>query len=141
MSNWSFPLFDCCSTPFISLVTCCCCPCQVARQRATLKRDAFGCGQCLFSFFCLPFAACLNRYEIRAKHNIRGTSIGDCVCCCWCGCCATVQQARELDYKGDKPGGLFMSTGDTSKDYQHPNSPNYGTQNDNLNKNNDYDIV
>ncbi|EGC38353.1 hypothetical protein DICPUDRAFT_22488, partial [Dictyostelium purpureum] len=125
-SNWTFSIFDCCSTPLLSFATCCLCPCQVGRQRATLT-ESFGCGQCLFLTFCLPFAAFLNRYEIRSRYHIRGNAISDGVCCCLCGCCATVQQARELNYKGDKPGALFMSS-DEENTYSSPN-PTYQSHN------------
>eukprot|EP01132_Coremiostelium_polycephalum_P002345 gene2345-2893_t len=74
--NWDFALFDCCETPFISCVSCILCPCQVARQRATILRDLFGFG---------------------------------------------LQQARELDLKGDRPGGLFMSS---SPDHNSSNNGN-----------------
>ncbi|EFA75607.1 hypothetical protein PPL_11113 [Heterostelium album PN500] len=107
MNNWDFSLFDCCSAPLISCISCPLCPCQIARQRATIK-GRFGFGECLFSFCCLPCAACGLRNRIRNRYDIRGNSIGDCICICCCGCCTTVQQAREMDFKGDKPGGLFM---------------------------------
>ncbi|KAF2078217.1 hypothetical protein CYY_000507 [Polysphondylium violaceum] len=124
-SNWSSSLFDCCSVPFISFITCLFCPCQVARQRATIVNDC-GCGLLTFTCCCLPLVACLNRFEIREKYKIRGNAISDCVCCCLCGCCATVQQARELELRGDKPGSLCMegpSSFDQEKSNDH-NAPN-----------------
>ncbi|GAM29255.1 hypothetical protein SAMD00019534_124310, partial [Acytostelium subglobosum LB1] len=117
MSNsklWEYSLLDCCSVPLISLITCTLCPCQVARQRATLHSD-FGLSECLFTFCCLPFAACRTRANIRNRYDIPGSMIGDCLCMCYCGCCATVQQTRELEVMGDKPAGLFMPRPDKQR--------------------------
>ncbi|EGG22491.1 hypothetical protein DFA_04619 [Cavenderia fasciculata] len=109
-TSWDFSLFGCCSAPFISFLSCAFCPCQVARQRATTFKK-FGCGDCLFSICCFPCASCINRRRIRQNYDIVGNDIGDCCCTCLCGCCTVVQHARELDLKGDRPGGLFMEKG------------------------------
>jgi len=128
-SNWTFSIFDCCATPFISFITCFLCPCQVARQRATIVND-FSCGLLAFTCCCLPLVACLNRFEIREKYKIRGNAISDCVCCCVCGCCATVQQARELDMRGEKPGGLCMEgSSSESSSFNQEKSNNHNAPN------------
>uniref|UniRef100_A0A7S2JNA3 Uncharacterized protein n=1 Tax=Cyanoptyche gloeocystis TaxID=77922 RepID=A0A7S2JNA3_9EUKA len=62
-------------------------------------------------YFCGLYACvpCMWRAEIREKYNIKGSRLEDFFAHCCCPCCATAQEARELDKQtGYVKSGMAM---------------------------------
>ncbi|KAK4458380.1 PLAC8 family-domain-containing protein [Cladorrhinum samala] len=112
--EWQDGLLSCCSGGHALMG--CCCPCVLVNKTHELLENPnnpepkacglWGCGWCLLNAcggwgFILN---CLQRGEIRKKHNIEGNGCGDfCVSLC-CPCCGTIQQYKELEQRRDAQG-------------------------------------
>lgn len=64
---------------------------------------------------CYNSYAMMKRGEIRERYGIKGSGMGDCCASYWCGCCALIQQDKEVKarvaagpitqgYQGQKEG-------------------------------------
>ncbi|CBY31208.1 unnamed protein product [Oikopleura dioica] len=98
-------LFSCCGQIGLSLKVCCC-PCLVHKStQEGMGRDNAG-TCCLIScasvFFPLGWIgiSCLQRQEIRERHGIEGSALGDALAVWCCLCCAMVQHDREVNESG-----------------------------------------
>ncbi|GFF52708.1 PLAC8 family protein [Aspergillus udagawae] len=69
--NWNFALFDCCSPGSLFL--------------------ALG--------YCHWIIQTIRRSEMRQKHGIEGSCPGDCCVTFWCGCCALIQEEKEMELR------------------------------------------
>ncbi|KKA27404.1 hypothetical protein TD95_000477 [Thielaviopsis punctulata] len=109
-SNWSSSLWDCFS-PFGDCFMATCCPCVLLGKTSTRMRDPsmqsystvntdcmLSCGiNCLTG--CGWIYAMLKRTELRERHNIEGSVLGDCCATFWCSCCVLVQSEKEAKYR------------------------------------------
>ncbi|RUP43959.1 PLAC8 family-domain-containing protein [Jimgerdemannia flammicorona] len=100
---WKHGLFDC----FGDCGLCCqtwCCPCVTYGQT---KEKLLGDGSCFSqgAIYCLVgsftglsfILGFMNRGEMRARFGIAGDSCGDVLTHCCCGCCALIQENREVN--------------------------------------------
>lgn len=51
---------------------------------------------CILIGCCGAFGAACNRQKIREKYSYDGSYISDLAVSCCCGCCAVVQETREV---------------------------------------------
>ncbi|CAG8551183.1 4839_t:CDS:2 [Diversispora eburnea] len=99
--EWKFGLFDCFADPMLSLKTYCCSCITYGETKAKLHNDGSCFTQALI-YFCVGvcLVPCimggLGRGEIRNARNIEGSNVGDFVTHWCCGCCALVQENREV---------------------------------------------
>lgn len=122
--SWTSGLFDC----FDPIGTCCLaawCPCvQYGKTRARSKNpsdmDPSGCnGDCAAwcALQCIsagPLLQCMNRGQLRNKHNIDGNACTDCLISYCCNWCALVQEDKEVKVK--EQGGNPAATGYQKQD-------------------------
>lgn len=76
--------------------------CLVPRTTAAITGDSCE-EQCLLLWLTCCVGGCYRaseRRELRNKYNIKGSQIEDCLLTWCCGCCTTVQEARELGDRG-----------------------------------------
>ncbi|GBC02786.1 hypothetical protein RclHR1_04820004 [Rhizophagus clarus] len=103
--EWNFGLFDCFADLGLCLKTTFC-PCITYgenRGRLNGNPNPDTCSQDAFIYCCVQYcfgASCIlgamHRNEIRAKYNIEGNGICD-FCTHFCfGCCALIQESREI---------------------------------------------
>ncbi|GES85363.1 PLAC8-domain-containing protein [Rhizophagus clarus] len=104
-NEWNFGLFDCFADLGLCLKTTFC-PCITYgenRGRLNGNPNPDTCSQDAFIYCCVQYcfgASCIlgamHRNEIRAKYNIEGNGICD-FCTHFCfGCCALIQESREI---------------------------------------------
>ena len=94
--KWKNDLFDCLEIMDNTCCLACCCPCIVygkTRQRFAKENCCGAC--CLCSLLPCLFLV-KTRGDIREKYGIEGSCIGDCCTHLCCGCCALVQESREV---------------------------------------------
>ncbi|KAH9046617.1 PLAC8-domain-containing protein [Lactarius hengduanensis] len=111
--DWSFGLFDCTSECGL-----CCwaiiCPCVVysknkqrllhlQNQGTPLPGGGKGVSSDCFIYGCLVIPGfdwvlqIGGRSDIRARYNIRGGTVGDCLTSCFCDPCSLTQERREIE--------------------------------------------
>ncbi|KAJ0418671.1 PLAC8-domain-containing protein [Aspergillus carlsbadensis] len=107
--DWNYSLCGCCSPGTLCLLTCCL-PCltfgktQARLQDPTLQSHSSINSECLiFGFLSLGYfqwiIQTIRRGEAREKHGIEGSCCGDCCTTFWCGCCALVQEEKEMELR------------------------------------------
>eukprot|EP01133_Synstelium_polycarpum_P012187 gene12187-14261_t len=79
------------------------------QQRATIEGRQCELIDCVCSTFCFPCAACHVRHKITEKHGIDENLVVNILTVCCCTLCAIAQHTRQLQSKGEKPSGIFMS--------------------------------
>ncbi|PRP77394.1 hypothetical protein PROFUN_14400 [Planoprotostelium fungivorum] len=108
--DWDVGACDCCGDMKVCCVTCYCLPCQLAYNNAAVQGTECSFVDFLLACYCTPCCGTAVRGKIRDKYGIDGSVVGD-FCCHFCfGCCATIQQTRQLDKRGAKPAGMFMDS-------------------------------
>jgi Cys-rich protein (TIGR01571 family) len=116
MADWDTGLFDCLSDVRGCLISSFCAICQISQQRAILggRVDPEPCDFLLVLALpqCLQIAT---RGEIRHKYGIRGNIAEDIFVTIFCQWCSIAQQTRQLNMRGDRPGGCFMDKDDVQK--------------------------
>lgn len=50
----------------------------------------------------------LKRGEIREKYGIKGDAASDCCTSYWCGCCAVIQQEKEVQRRTNGPHAAIL---------------------------------
>ncbi|CAG8437323.1 18022_t:CDS:2 [Acaulospora morrowiae] len=100
--GWKFGLFDCFADVGLSLKTWCC-PCiTYGETKSKVANDPGSCTThalifCVVASFVGPCVmGFLGRGEIRARYNIVGSAGEDFLTHWCCGCCALVQESREV---------------------------------------------
>ncbi|KAH1436944.1 hypothetical protein KXX32_004382, partial [Aspergillus fumigatus] len=107
--DWNHSLFDCCS-PGSLCFTSCCLPCitfgrtQARVQDPTLQNYSSINSECaIFTVLALGYGQwiiqTIRRSEMRQKHGIEGSCPGDCCVTFWCGCCALIQEEKEMELR------------------------------------------
>eukprot|EP01088_Endostelium_zonatum_P002613 TRINITY_DN13255_c0_g1_i2.p1 TRINITY_DN13255_c0_g1~~TRINITY_DN13255_c0_g1_i2.p1 ORF type:complete len:124 (-),score=7.39 TRINITY_DN13255_c0_g1_i2:100-447(-) len=109
MSDWDTGLCDCLSNCEICVVSLFCCLCQVSVQNATLDRRECGLWDVLWTLFCPLCCALFVRGKIRSKYSIKGSMLVDSVVLLFCSPCAVSQQVTQMEFKRDRPAGIFIS--------------------------------
>ncbi|RHZ83117.1 hypothetical protein Glove_99g355 [Diversispora epigaea] len=98
---WKHGFCSCLGDCGTSLLTWCF-PCITYGQNKTALNPDASCFCNALIYYCLMgcslcwIPATSNRGEIRAKYNIEGSGLEDCMAHFCCTCCALVQEAREL---------------------------------------------
>lgn len=86
-----------------------CCPCYASGKVA----ESLGKSCLLHGCLALtPIRLCTGtwlRGQVREKYNIEGNTCTDLLSHLCCGCCAIIQEANEIQGRGDGPGGMCMS--------------------------------
>eukprot|EP01064_Diplonema_japonicum_P003058 TRINITY_DN12014_c0_g2_i1.p1 TRINITY_DN12014_c0_g2~~TRINITY_DN12014_c0_g2_i1.p1 ORF type:complete len:129 (+),score=10.28 TRINITY_DN12014_c0_g2_i1:43-429(+) len=111
---WSSGLFGC----FADVNSCgesvLCLPCQAGRQwNAVANREPNNnnltvcCATMLCPFSC-PIVAALLRKKLRETYLIAGTTSTDILYSFCCMPCVICHNARELNYRGLRPGGVCI---------------------------------
>lgn len=112
--DWHVGVFSCFETPSMCLLTCCCCPIRWADTMRMASYMSFWVGVVLMTFLELVsnltggiaaiIALCIAvfyrqklRQEFGLEHSDVKTYCIDCCLYCWCSCCATIQEARQLE--------------------------------------------
>ncbi|KAM9976853.1 hypothetical protein ACTFIR_010699 [Dictyostelium discoideum] len=109
MTNWEHGLCDCTSDCRVCCISYLWPSLQIMQQRATVDNRQCEITDCLFTTLCFPLVVCLTRSQIREKHGIDGNFCGDSCAVCYCTLCVVHQQTMQLQSKGEKPSGIFMS--------------------------------
>ncbi|KAM9966810.1 hypothetical protein ACTFIR_007041 [Dictyostelium discoideum] len=109
MSNWEHGLCDCTSDIRVCCISYLWPQLQIMQQRATVEGRQCEITDCIFTALCFPCVTCLTRSQIREKHGIEGSGVMDCLTVCYCTLCTIHQQTMQLQAKGEKPSGLFMT--------------------------------
>jgi len=96
--DWNNGLFGCFGNMGNCMCGWCCPICQVADSAQKL-------GESYLLYFVLGcFVPCvpvfLVRDKAREKYGLEGSTGGDALAACCCGCCVSVQVANELDERG-----------------------------------------
>mmetsp|Transcript_71250 Transcript_71250/g.98987 ORF Transcript_71250/g.98987 Transcript_71250/m.98987 type:complete len:136 (-) Transcript_71250:389-796(-) len=99
--QWKAACTDCCASPGHCLCSWCC-PCCVygdikGGMNGSTERNTGSCvGYCIISACnCGWVLGCMNRGEVRQKHGISGSCIGDMICHCCCSPCALEQEYKQ----------------------------------------------
>ncbi|KAM9942757.1 hypothetical protein ACTFIT_006149 [Dictyostelium discoideum] len=109
MANWEHGLCDCTSDCRVCCISYLWPGLQIMQQRATVDNRQCEATDCLLATFFFPLVTCLTRSQIREKHGIDGNFCGDSCAVCYCTLCVVHQQTMQLQAKGEKPSGIFMS--------------------------------
>ncbi|CEN62752.1 Putative DUF614 domain protein (AFU_orthologue; AFUA_5G00975) [Aspergillus calidoustus] len=107
--DWNYSLGSCCSPATLCFLTCCL-PCltfgktQARLRDPTLQTyDSINSECIIFGVLSLGYAQwiiqTIRRGEMREKHQIEGSCCGDCCTAFWCGCCALVQEEKEMELR------------------------------------------
>ncbi|KAJ5088387.1 hypothetical protein N7456_012003 [Penicillium angulare] len=107
--EWNYSLFDCCS-PGALCLTSCCLPCltygktQNRIQDPSLGNYSYLNGSCAVWGFLGLFGSqwimqTITRGEMRQKYGIEGSCCGDCCVSLCCGCCALIQEEKEVELR------------------------------------------
>ncbi|KAK5580935.1 hypothetical protein RB653_000962 [Dictyostelium firmibasis] len=109
MTNWEQGLCDCGSDCRVFCISYIWPGLQIMQQRATAENRQCDACDCILVTSCFHLIACTTRSKIREKHGIDGNCCGDSCAVCYCTPCAVSQQTMQLQAKGEKPSGIFMS--------------------------------
>lgn len=116
-SSWSYGLLDCCSDSKQCADIMCCFYCKFGYMAYRLEHNdaGFNAPLCLMMCMCNHFlglqcAPGIN-YQFRKAIILRYNLPHESFCqLCWtsllCTCCSMVQQAREMDVRGEACGGI-----------------------------------
>ncbi|KAF4153346.1 hypothetical protein CNMCM6936_000596 [Aspergillus lentulus] len=107
--EWHYSLFDCFS-PGTLCFTSWCLPCftfgktQARVQDPTLQNYSSINSECaIFTVLALGYCQwiiqTIRRSEMRQKHGVAGSCPGDCCVTFWCGCCALIQEEKEMELR------------------------------------------
>eukprot|EP01059_Diplonema_ambulator_P032618 TRINITY_DN6484_c0_g2_i1.p1 TRINITY_DN6484_c0_g2~~TRINITY_DN6484_c0_g2_i1.p1 ORF type:complete len:129 (+),score=1.36 TRINITY_DN6484_c0_g2_i1:47-433(+) len=111
---WSSSLFSCLHDLNSCAESCLCLPCQTGRQwNAIVNREPSNnnlkiCCLTLLCPFTSPVTIGLLRNKLRAAFLISGTDFTDALYSCCCTPCVLCLNARELNYRGLRPGGVCI---------------------------------
>ncbi|KAI9655703.1 MAG: hypothetical protein M1829_000615 [Trizodia sp. TS-e1964] len=122
---WHTSFWECFLPVDLCLITCFC-PCVTfgkthhrTRKGASLEGFSPVNASCLgfwasgcFGLHFIP--SLMQRGDIRAKNNIGGNMIEDCLLSYCCGCCTLIQSEKEAIYRQNQTGGVI------SQQYQQP---------------------
>ncbi|PLB52227.1 PLAC8-domain-containing protein [Aspergillus steynii IBT 23096] len=122
-ADWNYSLFDCCSPGSLCLSSCCL-PCltfgktQARVKNPTLESFSYVNSECAL-FTCVSMflshwiLQTIRRGEMRETFGIRGSCFGDCCATMCCGCCALIQEEKEMELRTrpellgyQKPAGM-----------------------------------
>ncbi|MCJ1337428.1 hypothetical protein MMC09_002710 [Bachmanniomyces sp. S44760] len=128
-SEWSSSFWDCFSPGSTCLAATCCGPClfgkiKARRDNPTLQGFSYCNGSCVGWYFaaCCGIQGVLqyfNRADMRVAYNINGSTMGDLAASVCCGCCAMVQEEKELLLRNGLPGaGAVNGNGAVAVGYQ-----------------------
>ncbi len=100
MADWKGGLFGCFDNFSVCIITYFL-PCYTTGKNAeTVGEDCLKCGLAqLIPYANIYFAAKI-RGQIREAKGIEGSFGNDCLMHCCCHCCATIQEANEMDAMG-----------------------------------------
>ena len=107
--HWNAQLFSCMNNPGQCCTTCWC-PCiTFGKNKGAYNHQENSSESCLVYLallivftIAIPFYQASLRGDIRNRYSIPGSFYGDfCISCC-CGCCALVQEHKELKFRGKK---------------------------------------
>lgn len=108
MSGFEKGICGCCSDMSLCLLGTCC-PCYVSGKVA----ESTGRSCLLHGILALtPIRLCTGTFirgKIREKYHLEGNAATDFLANLCCGCCATIQEAHEVQNRGDGPPGMCMT--------------------------------
>lgn len=122
---WHNSFFECFMPVDLCLITCCC-PCVTfGKTHHRTRKGANLEGFSPINASCLGFwaSACfglhwipslMQRGDIRAKYNIEGSMMEDCLFSYFCGCCTLIQSEKEATFRLAENGGVV------AQQYQQP---------------------
>eukprot|EP01065_Artemidia_motanka_P013086 TRINITY_DN1721_c10_g1_i1.p2 TRINITY_DN1721_c10_g1~~TRINITY_DN1721_c10_g1_i1.p2 ORF type:complete len:179 (+),score=66.94 TRINITY_DN1721_c10_g1_i1:92-628(+) len=132
--QWTAGLFSCMDNTGLCCDVCWCGYCHMARQVAAINDRRINdpnwvvcCALFVVTYFTGIAPCLLNwwmRDKMRTEFGIDGGAAGDCCASCFCTCCASIQQHRELKQRGLNPGVCLCGGSDGPQAVQA--QPQYG---------------
>ncbi|KAJ9363473.1 PLAC8 family-domain-containing protein [Paecilomyces variotii] len=107
--DWNYSLLECCSPCSLCFMSSCL-PCltfgktQARLQDPTLQNYSSINADCMiFGALSLGYLQwiiqTIRRGEMRERLGVKGSCCGDCCATFWCGCCALVQEEKEVELR------------------------------------------